>query len=71
MYIMIREVEANLHKLKFIKEEGRKMAIETLKEIGKPQVDPTSHVDRYLDYFTIAPQSMDPSGISQQAGSHT
>jgi len=63
MYVMIREVEASLYKLKFIKEEGRKIAIETLKEIGKPAVDPSARVDRFLEYFTISPQSMDPAGI--------
>jgi hypothetical protein len=60
---MIREVENSLHKLRHIKEEGRKTAIETLKEIGKPTTDPAGRVDRYLDYFTIGPQNMDPSGI--------
>ncbi len=63
MYIMIREVEGSLYKLKYIKEEGRKIAIETIKEIGKPQADPSARVDRYLEYFTISPQSMDPAGI--------
>jgi len=63
MYVMIREVENSLHKLKHIKEEGRKTAIETLKEIGKPTTDPSARVDRYLDYFTIGPQNMDPVGI--------
>ncbi|MGD6852434.1 MAG: DUF1512 domain-containing protein [Candidatus Bathyarchaeia archaeon] len=63
MYVMIREVENSLHKLRIIKDEGRKVAIETLKEIGKPTTDPTARVDRYLDYFTIGPQSMDPAGI--------
>ncbi len=63
MYVMIREVENSLHKLKFIKEEGRKVAIETIKEIGKPSADPSPRVDRYLEYFTISPQSMDPAGI--------
>jgi hypothetical protein len=63
MYVMIREVEASLYKLKFIKEEGRKIAIETIKEIGKPQTDPAARVDRYLEYFTISPQSMDPAGL--------
>ncbi len=63
MYVMIREVENSLRKLKFIKEEGRKTAIETIKEIGKPETDPSSRVDRFLEYFTISPQSMDPSGI--------
>jgi hypothetical protein len=63
MYVMIREVENHLHKLKFIKEEGRKTAIETIKEIGKPTVDISPRVDRYLEYFTISPQGMDPAGI--------
>jgi hypothetical protein len=63
MYVMIREVEGSLYKLKYIKEEGRKITIETIKEVGKPQTDPTARVDRYLEYFTISPQSMDPSGI--------
>ncbi|MGB9842652.1 MAG: DUF1512 family protein [Candidatus Bathyarchaeales archaeon] len=63
MYVMIREVEGSLYKLKYIKEEGRRITIETIKELGKPQTDPSARVDRYLDYFTIQPQSMDPAGI--------
>ena len=63
MYIMIREVENSLHKLRHIKEEGKKTAIDVIKELGKPTIDPSSRVDRYLEYFTIAPQSMDPAGI--------
>jgi hypothetical protein len=62
-YIMIREVESSLYKLKYIKEEGRKITIETIKEIGKPQTDPTGRVDRFMEYFTIAPQGLDPAGI--------
>jgi len=62
-YVMIREVEGSLYKLKYIKEEGRKITIETIKEIGKPQGDPASRVDRFLEYFTIGPQSLDPAGI--------
>ena len=63
MYVMLREVEGSLYKLKYIKEEGRKIAIETIKEIGKPQTDPTPRVDRFLEYFTIAPQNLDPAGV--------
>jgi hypothetical protein len=62
-YVMIREVEGSLYKLKYIKEEGRKITIETIKEIGKSQTDPTARVDRFLEYFTISPQSLDPAGI--------
>jgi hypothetical protein len=63
MYVMLREVEGSLFKLKYIKDEGRKIAIETIKEIGKPQSDPTARVDRFLEYFTISPQSLDPAGV--------
>ncbi|MFQ5999514.1 MAG: DUF1512 domain-containing protein [Candidatus Bathyarchaeia archaeon] len=63
MYIMLREVERHLARLKFIRDEGRKMAIKTIKEIGKPQEDPTERVDQFLEYIAIAPQSMDPAGI--------
>jgi hypothetical protein len=63
MWVMVREVENSLHKLRHIKEEGRKTAIEAIKEIGKPTGDITPRVDRYLEYFTIGPQSMDPAGI--------
>jgi len=63
MYVMLREVEGSLYKLKYIKDEGRKVTIETIKEIGKPQTDPAARVDRFLEYFTIAPQNLDPAGV--------
>ena len=63
MWVMVREVENSLHKLRFIKDEGRKNTIDAIKEIGKPTTDPTARVDRFLDYFTIGPQNMDPAGI--------
>ena len=63
MTVMLREVEKHLRRLKFIRDEGRKMAIETIKEVGKPTEDPTEGVDRFLEYRAIPPQSMDPAGI--------
>ena len=63
MTIMLRDVEKHLYRLKFIRDEGRKLAIETIKETGKPQEDPTERVDQFLEYVAITPQSMDPSGI--------
>jgi hypothetical protein len=63
MMVMIREVETHLRRLKLIKEDGRKIAIETIKEIGKPTGDPSERVDQFLEYVSISPQSMDPSGI--------
>jgi hypothetical protein len=63
MYVMIREVEGSLHRLKFIRDEGKKIALATIKEIGKPEADPAERVDQFLEYVTIPPQSMDPAGI--------
>jgi len=63
MYIMIREVEGSLFRLKMMRDEGRKMAIVAINEIGKPQVDPTAQIDRFLEYFAITPVDLDPQGI--------
>jgi hypothetical protein len=63
MMVMLREVETHLRRLKFIKDDGRKVAIDTIKQIGKPTGDPSDRVDQFLDYISIPPQNMDPSGI--------
>jgi hypothetical protein len=60
---MLRQVEVTLRKVKTIKDEGRRVAIEMVKEVGKPERDPTSDVDRFLEQFVISPVSMDPAGI--------
>lgn len=66
IYIILREVESSLMRLKFMRDKGRKMAIATIKEIGKPSTDPTQRVDQFLEYFAIAPVNMDPSGVIQR-----
>ena len=63
MYIMIREVEGSLNKLKLMRDEGRRVAISAIKELGKSSTDPTERVDRFLEYVSLPPESMDPSGV--------
>ena len=63
LYVMLREIEGSLRRLKYIKDDGRKAAISTIKELGKPKEDPTARVDQFLEYIAIPPMSMDPSGI--------
>jgi len=63
MMVMLREVESHLRRLKLIKDDGRKVAIETIKQIGKPVGDPTDRIDQFMEYIAITPQDMDPSGI--------
>lgn len=62
-WVMVREVEASLLRLKYLRDDGRRMAIETIKELGKPSADPASRIDEFLEYFAISPQSMDPAGV--------
>jgi len=66
MMIMVREVEGSLFKLKFMRDEARKTAINNIKETGKLESDPTEQVDRFLEYFAIAPVDLDPSGVIQR-----
>jgi len=63
MYIMVREVEGSLIRLRLMRDEARKVAIDTVKELGKPQDDPTVRVDRFLEYFALSPVSLDPAGV--------
>jgi len=62
-WVMVREVEASLLRLKYLRDEGRKTAVETIKELGNPSTDPTPRVDEFLEHFAITPQNMDPAGI--------
>lgn len=63
MWNMLNDVKRSLLRLKLMRDEGRKMAISTIKEIGKPKEDPTPRVDEFLEYVAYPPESMDPSGI--------
>ncbi len=63
MMIMVREVESSLFKLKLIRDEARKIAINNVKETGKSEGDPTGQIDRFLEYFAISPVDLDPSGV--------
>jgi hypothetical protein len=63
MMMMLREVETHLRRLKLMRDDGRKLAMDTIKEIGKPVGDPAERIDQFLEYIAITPQNMDPSGI--------
>ena len=65
---MLRQVEGTLRKVKEIRDEGRRVSIETVKELGKPEGDPTDEVDRFMEHFLIQPVSLDPAGIVGKLG---
>jgi hypothetical protein len=65
---MLRAVEGTLRKVKGIRDEGRRISIETVKEFGEPNGDPTPDVERFLEHFFIQPVSLDPAGVVGKLG---
>ena len=60
---MLRQIEVTLRKVKNVKEEARNQTVKTFVEIGKPSGDIAPRVDRFMDFFSIGLENMDPSGI--------
>jgi hypothetical protein len=61
--MILGEISKSLVKLKTMKEAARKEAVDYVKGIVKTSSDPAAGVDRFLEYFTIMPVDLDPSGI--------
>jgi hypothetical protein len=65
---MLRQVEGTLRKVKALRDKGRSVSIETVKEVGKSENDPSADVDRFLEHFFIQPVDLDPAGIVGKLG---
>jgi hypothetical protein len=61
--MMLFEIERALRKLEFMRNEAKLLSLKTIKEIGKPQHDPTPELNFMLEQFMITPVDMDPAGI--------
>jgi len=57
------EIKKGIKKLDLYRIEARTELIEYVKKSMNPTEDPTKKIDRFLDYFTIMPVDMDPTGI--------
>lgn len=62
-WIMLREIEGAVIRLKGMKDDARRLAIDTIKEAGGDKIDPTPRIDHFLEYFMIMPTALDPAGI--------
>jgi len=65
MWMVLNDVSKSVNKLKGMRETARKETIEYAKSIN-PNVDPTEKIDHFLEYFTIMPVDIDPSGIMKK-----
>jgi len=63
MLSMLREVGGAVDRLKVLSDEARGVSISSVKEMGKPDNDPTERIDQFLEYFTVLPVGLDPAGI--------
>lgn len=65
--VIMGEISKSLAKLKTMRENARKEAIDYVKNAIKisssSSRDPTVGVDRFLEYFTILPVDLDPNGL--------
>ncbi|HEV8405219.1 MAG TPA: DUF1512 domain-containing protein [Nitrososphaera sp.] len=63
--VILGEISKSLVKLKTMKEGARKEAVDYVKTAIRTFTsnDPAAGVDRFLEYFTIMPVDLDPSGI--------
>src|SRR5918911_5302661 len=62
-WMILSDISKSLTKLKTMKETARKEAIDYVKTSIKPSADPCERIDKFLEYFTIMPVDLDPSGI--------
>src|SRR5487761_47213 len=62
-YTALRDVRTNLEKLHGLKDKSRKEAIDYMNTNMKAPKDAQQRVDQVLEYFTIMPVDMDPTGI--------
>lgn len=61
--IAILQLDGAVRKLEFIRNEAKDLALRTIKDIGKPEQDPTPAVSGLLEQFFIIPVDLDPAGI--------
>src|SRR5919202_1301631 len=62
-WMILSDVSKSLTKLKTMKDGARKEAIDYVKTSIKPSADPCERIDKFLEYFTIMPVDLDPTGI--------
>ena len=62
-WMILGDVSKSLSRLKIMKETARMEAIDYIKTSVKSSIDPNERIDKFLEYFTIMPVDLDPTGI--------
>jgi len=57
------DIDRGLRRLDIIRTQAKELSLKTIKEIGKPTVDPLPQLNVLMESFLITPVDMDPTGI--------
>jgi hypothetical protein len=64
--LMMRQVSKALTKLRNMRDKAKQTVISVITEVGRPEKDPEPRLEALLQFFTIEPVNMDPSGVVQK-----
>jgi len=64
--LILNEISRSVKKLQGMKERSRKEAIDYLTATVGQSPEITNRIDQFLEYFTIMPVDIDPSGVMQK-----
>jgi hypothetical protein len=61
--LVLGRISKSLTKLRNMRDKAKDEAVSAIIELGKPESDPKPRLEALLQFFSIQPNSMDPSGI--------
>lgn len=62
-WMMIREVEGAVIRLRTLRDDAKKLTIATIQEFGNKDTNPTPRIEQFMEFFAILPSNLDPAGI--------
>lgn len=61
--LMTRQISRALIKLRNLRDKAKQTVISAINEVGRPEKDPLLRLESLLQFFTVEPITMDPSGV--------
>jgi len=61
--LALMQIDGAVRKLENMKNDAKSLTLKTLRDVGKPNDDPTPRLNTLLEQFLIEPVSMDPAGV--------
>jgi hypothetical protein len=64
--LVLGRISKSLNKLRRMRDKAKDEALSAIIKLGKSESDPKPRLEALLQFFTIQPNSMDPSGVVQR-----